>query len=1463
MPDALSQNMCYQDIEMQRIYENANTLEKQQIDQLKNQANQFARNFQDEFQRRENTSDLIIGTDYIIPVVVHIVENGGGASTITQLNVERTIEMLNRFFSGKSAYDPLIDQEFVNVRGAFNNKKIKFVLANYDPNGNPTSGVTFNNDATYGAAGQLEGMRRLYNWPRENYFNIYVVDAFSDGSYSGFATFPWMVDTDPEIDGHVMQFWAFGEHDSCYQTWYHNLSHEVGHWLNLSHIWSLSNQSCDFDDDVLDTPNTDGNSYQDFDDYPGPGAIYTCGTKDNLTNMMDYTAPFYAMFTDGQRLRMEAALNSPIAQRNELWQTDNVLATIYGCTTGPDSDGDNIPNACDICPNDAGNDSDNDGVCDSLDQCAGLPDVDLDAFPGIPDACDPDHPIINFNTSENSAYDASEDFGLADIYDNGATLYVTNNGWKAVDFAYKVLPTTVLEFDFKSTIEGEAHYIGFDTDNQLPATFQYMIHGRAETPNATTSTTYNTYPNTGEWVHYSIPIGTDFVGTINKIFFSADSDEELYTGINSLSYYNDGTSFFRNVKVYCGVGFSTTTDEICIDSGIQTGLGGGFPEGGTYSGDGVTDDGNGVTYTFDPAVAGAGTASITYELMESCSSSLVSVTTFRVVDESVPTLVCQNATVTLDGSGNASIINSDVLANLPVETAYIEETIPFSPIANTGTSVTLSDDNGTTALPIDFDFEFYGTTYSNFYIASNGWISFLGTGMTGEASRSGTVLPTTTEPNGMIAGVWDDLNPSAGGTIQYQTIGAAPNRKLLVDFVNVPIYNSASTVTFQIQLHEQTNRIEIHYTDVQNNGGTRTAGIENAAGDQGLGLVGKNLTTWTAANEAFAVYRPTMQDFPDICGNPITISFSQSEFTCKDIGDVVVTVTADNGNGGIATCDATVTVVGPTSTYDGSWDVSPTAERKAIINSNYITSVTGNIDACACEMNANLSIANDNYVKLEGNLTVNGGSQLYIANTGSFVQVDDEALVINNGTINVQKITPTLAEKSFMIMGSPMTSETREGVYENSYIVRHHDTDNFVPNPDVELVSGGINNWADDNGNNWLTHTSTLNPGEGYMVFPQPDGASSGSYTHFYTQGTLNNGVINFNLGYNGTQNGSPNMLANPYPSAIEAELFFNHPTNANINVVYFWEHNTPLSTTYPGYNDTNYSMADISLYSESLGGGVPAASGGTAPTQFIASGQGFGVKPTAGGIAQFNNSMRVTGPNDTYRRSISVERDRLWLKVYNDTYGLGSTALIGFTETTSDGFIDSEDVYRLPTPVSLYSELETGEELVVNARGSFEVEDAFYLSFTTQVKEPQNYRISIDNLDGVNLDAATVYLIDSLTGSITNLSEGDYTFQSGEAVYHKRFKVVFQPQVLGANDVDLDSVSVYPNPTQNILYIVSPRVLVHSATVYDIRGRQLQTIDFSSEANKQLDISSLSNALYFVEITTESGTVTKRIVKE
>ena len=549
-----------------------------------------------------------------------------------------------------------------------------------------------------------------------------------------------------------------------------------------------------------------------------------------------------------------------------------------------------------------------------------------------------------------------------------------------------------------------------------------------------------------------------------------------------------------------------------------------------------------------------------------------------------------------------------------------------------------------------------------------------------------------------------------------------------------------------------------------------------------------------------------------------------------------------------------------TEYVSGSWNNnSPTISGEAIISDNYNTSSSGSIEACSMtiEAGSTLTISAGDYVKVQGDIIVNGS--LIVKHEGSLVQVDDNATVTKNGTITIEKTSPSIGNRGFMIVSSPMSSENKNA-FGDPIQFRNHITSNFIPNPDVEAAFPGINNFADDNGDNWQQYSGNMNVGEGYLMMPQttPTIGSPASYNFEFDQGTLTNGEITFNLVYNGTQLTSPNILGNPYASAIDAELFFDE--NTMINEMYFWEHVTP-PTNYPGYNQDNYSMGDISIFSETLGG-VQAANGGVTPTQYIASGQGFAVKPSSAGIVTFNNSMRLVDNNDTYRNS-EIQRERIWLNIFNESYQLGSTTLIGYTAITTDQFDSEVEVKRLATPVSLYSELETGEQLVIQGRKPFDVEDKVSLSFATQIEESQNYTISIQDIDGAAISEATVYLIDNQNGKITNLSEDDYTFVSDSGVYQNRFTLYYKNSTLDIVDASIESVSVYPNPAQNVINIVSSQVEIKDIAITDIRGRTVLTQPVKSKNEVQLDVSSLTSAIYFMRISTTDGTLTKRIIKK
>jgi len=601
----------------------------------------------------------------------------------------------------------------------------------------------------------------------------------------------------------------------------------------------------------------------------------------------------------------------------------------------------------------------------------------------------------------------------------------------------------------------------------------------------------------------------------------------------------------------------------------------------------------------------------------------------------------------------------------------------------------------------------------------------------------------------------------------------------------------------------------------------------------------------------------------------------QTTFTCNDVGNSFnVTLTVEDDYGLKSSCSTVVTVAGETTEYVGAgvWtNGTPDIGSNAKISNDFKTTdpinpLNTSFTACTCEVDATktLTVSAGDHINITKDITVNG--TLIVEHQGSVVQEDANALVTNNGTINVNVTTPTLKPRDFMMMGSPMTLEQRTGVFANAYTFRNHVTSNFIPHPQVAIDFPGAENFVDDNFNDFLVYTGTINPGEGYLVRPQPNqNAGNTTYDLTYTLGTLNNGNVTYNVGYNtpgptaaDNKNASPNMLANPYASAISANDFIN--ANAMVDELYFWEHVLPPSSSFPGGNTANFSMEDISMYN--LTGGTAATNNpGSIPNEFIATGQGFAIKANAAGTATFSNTMRRTDNNNTLRNPLNT--DRLWLKVRNEQYELDNTTLIGFNEQASAGLDPGYDSRRLATIVSLYSHLEDGsQELGIQSREAFDDAIKIPMGFSTLVEETVEYTISITNLEGVFLNSTTVYLVDNLENITTNLNTEDYVFSAGKGTYDARFTLMFESE-LGNIDNVYQNIKVYPNPTTNIVNIFSPDAVINNIEVFDLRGRRIVEILNQEDNNYQLDLSKLETAVYFVKIYTSSGSITKKVIKK
>ena len=173
---------------------------------------------------------------------------------------------------------------------------------------------------------------------------------------------------------------------------------------------------------------------------------------------------------------------------------------------------------------------------------------------------------------------------------------------------------------------------------------------------------------------------------------------------------------------------------------------------------------------------------------------------------------------------------------------YTLDTITPYYVPGSGTAVVLSDDQVSAGLPMGFDFNFFCNTFSTLYISSNGFVTF--DPLSGSGCCSGQFLPNTFVPNAVISGAWQDLNPPAGGSIEYKSIGTAPNRSFVVNFNDIQNLGSSGAVKFQIVLHETTNLIDINTIYATGFSFAVTMGIENDSGTAASPAPGRNATSW-------------------------------------------------------------------------------------------------------------------------------------------------------------------------------------------------------------------------------------------------------------------------------------------------------------------------------------------------------------------------------------------------------------------------------------------------------------------------------------------------------------------------------------------------------------------------------------------------------------------------------------------
>lgn len=301
-----AKDRCYTDIKMQTLYEDNPG---------------YYESVQAGFKSFAGNAQNIKSTVVTIPVHVIIVHPSGqpigSGDNLSLDHIQSQIDVINEDFRRNNADSANMPPEFPG-----DDSEVEFCMASTDPNGNSTDGVT-----RYVFSGNFDDnefmIKNATKWPREDYLNIWV--AGNIGGLLGYAYIPSTTNLpNPTLDGVVCWTPAFGGPGYATHSIYNlgrTVTHEVGHYLGLNHVWGGGNGGCGQDDGISDTP-VQEDKYFGCPNHPSP----TCGSNDMFMNYMDYVDDACMnSFTTLQGNYMQLILNT---SRSSLLNAANTLCTL-------------------------------------------------------------------------------------------------------------------------------------------------------------------------------------------------------------------------------------------------------------------------------------------------------------------------------------------------------------------------------------------------------------------------------------------------------------------------------------------------------------------------------------------------------------------------------------------------------------------------------------------------------------------------------------------------------------------------------------------------------------------------------------------------------------------------------------------------------------------------------------------------------------------------------------------------------------------------------------------------------------------------------------------------------------------------------------------------------------------------------------------------------------------------------
>lgn len=495
----------------------------------------------------------------------------------------------------------------------------------------------------------------------------------------------------------------------------------------------------------------------------------------------------------------------------------------------------------------------------------------------------------------------------------------------------------------------------------------------------------------------------------------------------------------------------------------------------------------------------------------------------------------------------------------------------------------------------------------------------------------------------------------------------------------------------------------------------------------------------------------------------------------------------------------------------------PTSQLDAIINGNFTSSANGVFTAKTLTVNSGKSFT----ISAATNITVvnaidNNGT-FVVESNGNLIQTNTAA---NTGNVIVKRNSASIQLYDYTLWSSPVASQGLQAFSPNTLSSRFY-TYNPLTNLYNAVDFATAPNFAVGKG--YLIRTPNTWPAATPMTF-------NGVFT-----GIPNNGDITLS----GLTADTFYAVGNPYPSTINIASFYSE--NPTIGTLYFWR----KTNAAPG---TSYATATLA--------GTTTASGGLAPSEDIAVGQGFILKPGASTL-KFTNAMRANGSISSQFLRTSGEKSRFWLNLTSATGDFCQTMIGYMTGATTgvDNAIDGR--YFNDAPIALTSMIGSDEYAIQGRPLPFLATDRVPLGFKTNVMG--SYTIGIDHVDGLFNEGQAIYLKDNLSNVVVNLREGNYSFSSAVGTFNSRFEIMYQ-NALG-NDTVFDSSDVMIYCQNGMVNINTGTNVMDQVSIFDVKGALIIEKKDINATETKIMTQTADQVLLVAIKDVEGKTVTKKIL--